>query len=154
MHKKSRTRTAVVRLTLLGAVVGLSGCVAQFRNHGYVPTPEDLAEVVVGTDSRETVATKVGTPSSAGVLNDSGYYYVRSRKRSYGPLRPREIERQVVAISFSESGIVQNVERFGLENGQVVVLQRRVTSASVSDQSFIRQLLGNLGRFNPAGFGG
>ena len=76
------------------------------------------------------------------------------RTRTVGPLAPQEIDRQVVAISFSDRGVVQNVERFGLEKGQVVPLTRRVTSSPVSDKSFIRQLLGNIGRFNPAGLGG
>jgi outer membrane protein assembly factor BamE (lipoprotein component of BamABCDE complex) len=150
MQSKSRPRIPFVPLTLMAAVVVLSGCVAQFQNHGYVPTDEDLAEVVVGRDNRDTVAEKIGVPTSAGILNDQGYYYVRTRKRTYGPLAPREIDRQVVAISFSSAGVVQNVERFGLEKGKVVPLQRRVTSSPVSNKGFIRQLLGNLGRFNPA----
>lgn len=150
MHNKSRSRISFVHMTLLGAALAVSGCVAQYQNHGYVPTEEDLAEVIVGRDTRASVAEKVGVPASAGVLNDQGYYYVRARKRTYGPFAPQEIDRQVVAISFSSAGVVQNVERFGLEKGQVVPLQRRVTSSPVSNKGFIRQLLGNLGRFNPA----
>ena len=150
MQIKSRPRISFLHMTLLGAAVVLSGCVAQYQNHGYVPTEEDLAEVIVGSDNRISVAEKIGVPASSGVLNDEGYYYVRTRMRTFGPLAPREIERQVVAVSFSSAGLVQNVERFGLEKGQVVTLQRRVTSSPVNNSSFIRQLLGNLGRFNPA----
>ena len=150
MHIKSRPRISFLQMTLLGAFVALAGCVAQFQNHGYVPTEEDLADVVVGQDNRDSVAEKVGVPTSAGVLNDAGFYYVRTRRRTYGPLAPREIDRQVVAISFSSAGVVENVERFGLEKGQVVPLQRRVTSSPVNNSSFIRQLLGNLGRFDPS----
>ena len=72
------------------------------------------------------------------------------RQRVIGPLAPKEIDRQVVAISFSDNGVVTNVERFGLERGRVVPLSRRVTSSSVRDQSLLRQLLGNIGRFSPA----
>ena len=74
-------------------------------------------------------------------------------KRAIGQLASKEIERQVVAISFSSNGVVQNIERFGLERGEVVQISRRVTSSSVKDKSFLRQLLGNIGRFSP-GFGG
>ena len=149
MQIKSRPRISFLHMTLLGAAVVLSGCVAQYQNHGYVPTEEDLAEVIVGSDNRISVAEKIGVPASSGVLNDEGYYYVRTRMRTFGPLAPREIDRQVVAISFSSAGLVQNVERFGLEDGQVVTLQRRVTSSPVNNRGFIRQLLGNLGRFDP-----
>jgi outer membrane protein assembly factor BamE (lipoprotein component of BamABCDE complex) len=154
MHIKSRSHRSTFFAALLGVPLALSGCVAQYQNHGYVPSQDALNEIVVGSDNRESVAEKVGVPSSAGVLNESGYYYVRTRKRSYGPLEPREVERNVVALSFSSAGVVQNVESFGLEDGQVVPLQRRVTSSAVSDKGFIRQLFGNLGRFNPAAIGG
>jgi len=42
--------------------------------------------------------------------------------------------------------VVSNVELFTLEDGQVVVLSRRVTGTSIQNVSFIRQLLGNVGR--------
>ena len=151
MHKTTKASMAAAALV---CVVGLSACQPQFRNHGYIPPEEDLQSIVVGADTKDTVAEKVGVPASAGVLNNSGYYYVRMRTRTLGPLAPKEIDRQVVAISFSEGGVVQNIERFGLEKGQVVPLEQRVTSSPISDKSFIRQLLGNIGRFNPAGLGG
>ncbi|MNP87407.1 hypothetical protein D3C76_1882800 [compost metagenome] len=51
-----------------------------------------------------------------------------------------------MAISFTEGGTVSNVERFGLERGQVVVLSRRVTDSGVASVSIVRQLMGNVGR--------
>ena len=154
MGATRRSRNRVFKATLFGAFLALSACAPQFSNHGYIPLQDDLDLVEVGKDTRETVAEKVGVPTSSGVLTNSGYYYVRMRKRAIGPFAPEEVDRQVVAISFSESGVVQNVERFGLERGQIVPISRRVTSSPVSDKSFIRQLLGNLGRFNPAGLSG
>lgn len=154
MRRTRRAGRTTFHALVLGSVLFALGCTPQFRNHGYIPPQEDLDLITVGTDTRESVAEKVGVPASSGVLNDGGYYYVRARKRSIGPLAPQEIERQVLAISFSSNGVVQNIERFGLERGQVVPLERRVTSSPVSDNSFIRQLLGNIGRFNPTAFGG
>ncbi len=145
---RNLARTAVVGVLL----AGLAACAEQVRKHGYVPTDADLAEIVVGVDTRESVAESIGTPSSAGLLNESGFYYVQSRMRTVGPRRPQVIDRQVVAISFTEAGVVQNVERFGLEDGRMVALSRRVTESSVNSQTFIRQLLGNLGNFNPGQF--
>jgi len=48
--------------------------------------------------------------------------------------------------------VVRNIERFGLERGQVVTLSRRVTDDNIADTTFIRQLMGNLGRFNAGDF--
>ncbi len=152
MQIKSQAVKRTIQSVALCVVLG--ACSPTYKNHGYIPPQDQLAEIKVGSDTRESVATKVGVPTSAGVLNTSGYYYVRMRTKTIGPMAPREIEREVVAISFTQGGVVQNIERFGLEDGRVIPLQRRVTSSPVADKSFIRQLLGNLGRFNPAGLGG
>jgi outer membrane protein assembly factor BamE (lipoprotein component of BamABCDE complex) len=127
-------------------------CAPVFRNHGYAPSEDDLTDLVVGESTRDDVARIVGRPSASGVMAGSGWYYVSSRFRHIGARAPQEIDRQVVAISFSEDGIVENVERFGLEDGQVVALSRRVTESNIKGVSFLRQLFGNIGRFTAGQF--
>jgi len=86
------------------------------------------------------------------VLDQSGYYYVSSKFRHFGAMAPKEIDRQVLAISFDAAGVVSNIERFGLQDGNVVVLSRRVTDNSVRDSTFIRQLLRSFGNVNAGDF--
>lgn len=137
--------------SLLGVlgIVALSACTPQYRNHGYLPTETDLATISVGVDTRETVIAAVGAPTVSGVLNDSSMYYVESKFRHLGPFAPQEIERQVLAVSFNAGGVLTNIERFGLSDGRVITLSRRVTDDNVRDTTFIRQLLGNIGNFDP-----
>ena len=71
-------------------------------------------------------------------------YFVRSRVRTIAMLEPEVIDREVVAVSFDSNEIVRNIERFGLEDGQVVQLSRRVTDSSVANTAFLRQLLGGF----------
>ncbi len=137
-------RVAVFSLMM----VVIAACSPVFRNHGYVPTEDELAEIKVGEDTRETLAPLIGRPSAAALLNDEGWYYVQSRWKHSGARPPKEIDRQVVAITFTEEGVVENVERFGLENGKVVALSRRVTQSNIKGIGFIRQLLGSLGKLN------
>lgn len=139
-------RLGAIGLTLLA----LTACTAIYRNHGYAPADTDLEAIVVGESTRQDVARAVGRPSSIGVLADSGWYYVGSRFRHFAWKAPEEVERQVVAISFDGDGVVENVERFGLEGGQVVVLSRRVTDSNIKGLSFLRQLLGNVGNISAA----
>lgn len=139
------TRRSALVLAL-GAALLAAGCTAIYRNHGYVPTEEDLAQVAVGKSTRDDVATAIGRPSSTGVLEGSAWYYVGSRWKYYGGRAPQEIDRQVLAISFSPKGVVENVERFGLERGQVVVLSRRVTKSNIKGIGLVRELLNSVGR--------
>jgi outer membrane protein assembly factor BamE (lipoprotein component of BamABCDE complex) len=125
-------------------------CAPVIRYHGYVPTETDLAAITVGRDTRETVIAAVGAPIATGVLATSDFYYVQSSFRHLGFLAPQEIERSVLAISFNDAGLVANIERFGLADGQVVTLSRRVTDDNIRDTTFIRQLLGNVGRIDAA----
>ena len=149
MNITGRTSRAI----LAGCVLLMSvGCTTLYRNHGYAPTDEQLAEVLVGVDTRDTVSDVVGPPTAAGVTNGGGFFYVQSRFRLLGPFEPKEIEREVVAIRFDEEGVVSNVERFGLENGNVVALSRRVTQDNVRDTTFLRQLFGSIGNFNAGDF--
>ncbi|WP_420567373.1 outer membrane protein assembly factor BamE [Thalassovita sp.] len=142
-----------IKFGLMGvAMAALVACTAQYRNHGYVPLADDLTNIVVGIDTRDSVAETVGTPSTEGILDNSGYYYVRSRVRHYAYQAPKVIDREVVAITFDKRGVVSNIERYGLEDGKVVSLDRRVTDSAVANLSFLRQLLGSLGKFNAADF--
>lgn len=127
-------------------LIGVTACAPVYRDHGYVPTDIDLAQIKVGVDTQETVATLIGRPSASALLNDTGWYYVQSRWKNLGARAPQEIDRQVVAVTFTPDGIVENVERFGLENGRVIALSRRVTDSNIKGVGFLRQLMGNFGR--------
>lgn len=137
------------RLGLVLAVAGmsltLSACASVYRNHGYVPSDDQLSLLEVGRDTRETVGDFVGRPASSGVLAEGGWYYVGSRWRESGWRKPEEISREVVAITFAEDGTVANIERFGLERGQVVPLSRRVTDSNIRGVTFLGQLLSSVG---------
>lgn len=138
-----------LRGVILSGAMALSACVTLYRDHGYIPPQEQLEALRVGVDTRETVAEAVGTPGASGVLNQGGYYYISTRMRHYGASEPRPVSRELVAISFDPRGRVSNIERFGLQDGRVIELERRVTDNGLEDKTFLRQLLGNLGRIGP-----
>lgn len=143
---------SAIRQFLILAVLAITACAPIYRNHGYVPPELDLAQVAVGQTTVDELPTLIGRPSAQGLLTGSGWYYVGSRWRHYGPYQPQEVNREVVAVSFDQGGVVSNVERFGLERGRVIVLSRRVTDSGVTSVSLIRQLMGNLGNFTPGQF--
>ncbi len=154
MLKRAISVKPATRTLAFAVLLAVVACTPIYKNHGYVPPAEDLAQIKVGVDTRDTVAESIGAPTVLGVVRDSGYFYVSSRVRHYGPKKPEVVERELVAISFDQRGVVSNIERFGLEDGLVIPLERRVTDSGVQDKGFLRQLLGNIGNFNPANIPG
>lgn len=139
----SATGRMLKGIAALFALLLFVSCSPVFTYHGFVPGDEDLEEIEVGLDTRTTVASIIGKPGASGLLEQSAWYYVRSEFEHRSIVGPQEIDRQVVAISFDDTGIVSNIERFGLERGQVVVLSRRVTDSNIEGVSFLGQLFGS-----------
>ncbi len=148
----SKAFTSARRMIAVVAVTASVACTPIIRNHGYTPTAEDLDMILLGQDTRESVVAVAGPPTSKGVVGDSAFYYVSSKFRHFGAFAPEEIDRQVLKISFDEAGFVSNIEGFGLQEGNVVVLSRRVTDSGVRDSTFVRQLLGSIGQINAGDF--
>lgn len=147
MSSKTGKTVTGLRTAVFLTVLGLSAaCTPMERFHGFVPTPEDMAAVQVGLSTRETVIERFGPPTSTGVLENDDFYYVSSTFRHFGPFAPKETERQVLTVSFDDNGIVRNISRYGLQDGQIVVLERRVTEDGINDVTFLGQLLGSFGR--------
>ncbi|KAA9005678.1 outer membrane protein assembly factor BamE [Histidinibacterium aquaticum] len=136
---------SVLAAIVLGTALATAACSPLYRNHGFVPSPEELQALQPGVDTRETITTTIGQPTTSGVLGEGAFYYVESRFRRVGPFEPEEIERQIVAMDFDPSGVLRNIERYGLEDGRAVVLTRRITDDGLRDTTFLRQLLGNIG---------
>ena len=90
----------------------------------------------------------MGIPSTSGTLTKSGFYYIESEVRHFAWRRPEVVDREVLAITFDGNDVVRNIERYGLEDGQVVPLTRRITRSGDGDLSFIRKLFGNIGGLN------
>ncbi len=130
------------------ALFGLTACSATYRNHGFVPPEDELQAILPGVDTRESLALSVGEPSAAGVIRDDAWFYAQYRVRNFAYQAPQVIERDIVAITFDDQGVVQNIERYGLEDGQFVQLSRRVTDSGIGEVTILTQILRNFGRLD------
>lgn len=148
----SKTWGPMRRVAMVLTVASVAACTAQIRNHGYIPTEDQLSLVNVGVDTAETVLAALGPATSGSVLEGGNLYYVSSQFRHVGAFAPVETDRQVMAISFAADGTLANIEQFGLQEGRVVVLSRRVTDSGIRDTTFVRQLLGSFGQFDAGSF--
>jgi outer membrane protein assembly factor BamE (lipoprotein component of BamABCDE complex) len=139
----NKTKTTVVGLCLFAVI----SCTPVYRNHGYTPSETQLANLVVGVDTRATVEETFGPPTISDA-ETGRLYYISSRWRHYGMNPPKPISRNIVAVALDSSEVVANISRYCLEDGEIVALTRRVTDGGTEEITFLRQLLGNIGRFD------
>ena len=123
----------------------LGGCVGQYRNHGYLPPEELINALQIGKETKKEIVAKLGAPATGLALKDNTFYYVRTRIHNRGYLGPKENSREVLALSFDKSGVLRNVERFGLEKGQLIVLEHKITEGVRSNQNIVRQIFSSIG---------
>lgn len=142
MLTRGRTlRAGVAALALMTA----AACQPIVTTHGYAPTEDRLAELEPGVDSADTVVRKIGRPSTAGVIRSDAWYYVASTFETVAWNAPEPVERRVVAVRFGPDGLVSGVDRYGLEDGQVINLATRTTPTYGREMSIIQQVFGNVG---------
>lgn len=141
-------KSGAIAAVLAGAAL-VSACSPLVRRHGFVPSETELAQFQPGVTTRSEVLEVLPAPTTGGVTGGN-LYYVYSEFETFGPFNPREVDRQVVAINIGAGERVTGITRYGQQDGRVVPLSQRVTDDNVADLSFIRQLMGSLGRFDPS----
>ena len=133
-------RNAEVGHYLTVGLLALACCLlcATFRNHGYIPPEEDLAENwwLVSTPKQASRKRRRAAHGRRGA--ERGWQLLSmcaANVKTLGRAVPEVVDRQVVAISFDSAGVLSNIETFGLQDGRVVALTRRVTGNDVNNAS-------------------
>jgi outer membrane protein assembly factor BamE (lipoprotein component of BamABCDE complex) len=132
----------LLAVLLLGAAP-LSGCGAQIDRHGHVFIDVDMDQIQPGM-SKKDVETVLGSPDTKSTIGGDAYYYISSTTKTIAFLKPREIDRQVVAVYFDGGESVRKVANYGMKDGIVVDYYSGETPARGKDLSFVEQIFGNV----------
>lgn len=143
-----RTLLATVGLTL-ALVAG--ACTARIDQRGNKPDEDQVVLINPGVDDKNRVAELIGTPSSISTFNDRTWYYISKRTETLAFFDPEVVDQEVLAISFDDNGVVDNMRIYGPEDGRTIAYVDRTTPTEGNELTLMQQLLGNLGRFNPEG---
>ncbi|MCL6609377.1 MAG: outer membrane protein assembly factor BamE [Geminicoccaceae bacterium] len=127
----------------------LVACSPTVSNHGHRLDTARLELIRPGVTSREEVRRLLGSPSSTATLEDSTWYYVAQRTERTNFYNARLVDQEVVAIRFDSRGIVERVDRNGLESAQTVVPVAEKTPTRGNELTILEQVVSNIGRFNP-----
>lgn len=134
-------------IAALSAAALTAACAPVIGQNGFQAVDAKPADIVAGTDTRETVLTKLGTPSTTSTFeSDSIWYYMSQVTEKYTYNRPQVTQRTITEITFNEAGQVAAVRTLGLEDGQRIAMNDRETPTRGRQLTILEQLLGNVAR--------
>jgi len=151
--------SGVARRLLLAASVavlpaGLSAC-ALFApipsDRGQFVEKEDYNKLVPGTSTRSDVTQLMGSPTAKASFDENTWLYIGQITAPVPMSRPTVEKQQVLVLNFDGSGVLRAVRRLDQSDAVSVPMTARTTPTPGGEATFMQQLIGNVGRYNPLG---
>jgi len=127
--------------------VTITACSSRVDQRGNLPDPDVLANVEVGHINKQGVQDLLGTPSSVGLFDNESWYYISERTETTAFFKPVVLERKVLVLKFDDQGILTAMNTLTLDDGKQVEMVERHTPTAGNEFGLLRQLFGNIGRF-------
>ena len=84
---------------LFFAGVVLAACTPEESARGFIPAPDDIKAIVVGTDTKETVQKRLGNPTTAAEFGDDTWYYMSIYQSQTGFQLPKDVQQIIVEVA-------------------------------------------------------
>lgn len=129
-------------------IVTATACSPIIEVRGNLPPEDQLAQIKIGTSTREDVQALLGTPSNITPFGEESWHYISAVTEREAFFEPVVKERKVVTVVFDRAGTVRAIDNRGLEDGKDVVPAGRETPTAGKELTILQQLMGNVGRFS------
>lgn len=135
-------------LSLATLLLVASACTPAVDTRGNMP-PADVVETIKpGVTTRTQVSQILGSPSSVATFNDRTWYYIGRKTETVAFFQPELMDQQVLVVRFDDGGVVEDIEKRGMEAVRDVSPVERETPTAGHTLGFFEQLFGNIGRFS------
>jgi outer membrane protein assembly factor BamE (lipoprotein component of BamABCDE complex) len=139
----------VVALSLL---IVFSGCTPFVDNRGFNSELLDIKEIIVGSDTKDKVAEKFGSPSSTSLFptepgkGGSRWFYITKKTATTAFFKPETLKQQTIVIYFDPANVVTKVEK--IDGEAKVDPNPNKTETTGYESNAMRDLFGNFGRYS------
>ena len=113
-----------------------------------------LAELTPGISSRADAQSLIGSPTAKATFDDNTWIYIGQVTSTRIGRTPGIHKQQVVVLTFDQGGTLRNIRKLDKGDARDVAMAAGSTPSPGSEASFMQQLLGNVGKFTPAGLPG
>ncbi|MET0546325.1 MAG: outer membrane protein assembly factor BamE [Caulobacterales bacterium] len=125
---------------------GLAACAPSIDRRGYIPDETNQLALQQGVDTKSTVLSRYGSPSTIAAFDDNSWYYISDTKERRTYHLPKTTQRTVLAVKFDDKDVVSQVKTYSLADGRVMKYSDRKTPTRGRELSIIEQIFGNVGR--------
>ena len=138
----------------LFCTIALCSCSATKQNewfvshNGNMPAEERIAKVTQGT-SKDEVLQILGAPSAIVSMDKNTWIYMSSDIKRVAFMEPKEINRDVLKLSFNSDDKVASITRLSKANGKDIAPAQEKTEVKGQNIGFWRKYFGGVGQFNP-----
>ncbi len=145
-QRKRLATPAAATMLAVAALLPLAGCSEQILKHGHQFTETEAQQIQTGM-SQEQVKLQLGTPTTTATVNNgAAYYYIASTASQTAFMKPKEVDRKVLAIYFNPLGTVDQVANYGMKDGKVFdYISRKTPAPGGKDEGILKSLFRNLG---------
>ncbi len=147
MKKTFLAKQAKPLALCLMAGVALSACGNRAMIRGYIFDKELAAAIQPGVDNRQSVESTLGTPTVRATFDDKTWYYISTTVRIRPVFWPDAQEHRVMAVAFSDTGVVTDVTNYDLSDMRKISPVDDETPTKGRREGFFQQIFGGVGRF-------
>jgi outer membrane protein assembly factor BamE (lipoprotein component of BamABCDE complex) len=115
---------------------------------------DQLKELVPGTSTKADATSLLGSPTQKATFDENSWLYITETTRPRVGRTLGVLDQGVVVLTFDERGVLSGVKRYTQADAIPVAVATRTTPSPGTEASFMQQLVGNIGRYNPVGAGG
>ncbi|HWK45688.1 MAG TPA: outer membrane protein assembly factor BamE [Stellaceae bacterium] len=140
-------RAALVPVLLLACLA--AACSTTVNQRGEILDQDAISQIKPGVTTRDDLTKTLGSPSTVASFDPNVWYYIGARTEQTAFFDPETVDQKVVMITFDATGTVKDVQTRSKDDGRDIAMIPRTTPATGREFSFIEQLLGNFGKFDP-----
>ena len=113
--------------------------------------PESMKELNPGTSTKADVSAIIGSPTARDTFDDNTWLYISELTQQRIGRTLGELQQHVIVLNFDGQGVLKSINQLNQDDALPVTMIARTTASPGTEASFMQQLLGNIGRFNPTG---
>jgi len=112
---------------------------------------DQLKELVPGTSTRADATALIGSPTAHATFDDNTWLYVSEVTQPRIAATQAVLNQDVIVLKFDDQGVLRDIHNVPKADAEPFRMVARTTPSPGTEASFLQQLFGNIGRFNPTG---